>query len=151
MQTAAYVGFRARGVAGAAVSLLGLVFRLFLLMVALSAIYTRTNSLPAIAVRLSRTSGRCCGDRRDRDGLLRQNLLEDMAGDRRCEHRRWFVWLGINPIFVILLAAVLGIVLLERQSDLHLGSEQRKLHSCYNLRRDICGHRGSGFGVVADY
>jgi chromate transporter len=51
MQTAAYVGFRARGVAGAAVSFIGFSLPAFLLMIGLSAFYARSYTLtPVVAV-----------------------------------------------------------------------------------------------------
>ena len=46
MQTAAYVGFRARGVAGAAASFIGFGLPAFLLMIGLSAFYARSHTLP---------------------------------------------------------------------------------------------------------
>jgi chromate transporter len=48
MQTAAYVGLRLRGVAGAAVSYVGFGLPAFGLMWGLSAAYSRTHSLPAV-------------------------------------------------------------------------------------------------------
>jgi chromate transporter len=51
MQTAAYVGFRARGVVGAAASFTGFGLPAFLLMVGLSAFYARSYSLsPVVSV-----------------------------------------------------------------------------------------------------
>jgi chromate transport protein ChrA len=47
MQTAAYVGLRARGVAGAAASFIGFALPAFIVMVALSALYDRTHALSA--------------------------------------------------------------------------------------------------------
>ena len=46
MQTAAYVGFRAGGVAGAAASFIGFGLPAFLLMVGLSAFYVCSQTLP---------------------------------------------------------------------------------------------------------
>jgi chromate transporter len=48
MQTAAYIGFRARGVAGAAASFIGFGLPAFLLMVALSAFYVGSRGLPPV-------------------------------------------------------------------------------------------------------
>jgi len=48
MQVAAYVGFRARGVAGAAVSFIGFGLPAFILMVGLSAFYARSYALPPV-------------------------------------------------------------------------------------------------------
>ena len=51
MQVAAYVGFRTRGVAGAAATYIGFGLPAFLIMISLSALYVRTHNLP-IAVSL---------------------------------------------------------------------------------------------------
>jgi chromate transporter len=48
MQTSAYVGLRARGVAGALASFAGFGLPAFIIMMALSALYVRTYSLPAV-------------------------------------------------------------------------------------------------------
>jgi chromate transporter len=48
MQMSAYVGLRVRGVAGAVVSFLGFGLPAFLLMLALSALYARTQTLPTV-------------------------------------------------------------------------------------------------------
>ena len=48
MQTAAYVGLRVRGIAGAAASFVGFGLPAFTLMPVLSALYARTQDLPAI-------------------------------------------------------------------------------------------------------
>ena len=48
MQTAAYVGLRVRGVAGAAVSFVGFGLPAFALMTVLSTLYARTQDLPAV-------------------------------------------------------------------------------------------------------
>lgn len=53
MQTAAYVGLRVRGVAGAAASFVGFGLPAFGLMLALSALYTRTHDVPAIVSAFS--------------------------------------------------------------------------------------------------
>ena len=53
MQTAAYVGLRVRGVAGAAVSFVGFGLPAFALMMVLSALYARTQDLPAVVSAFS--------------------------------------------------------------------------------------------------
>jgi len=53
MQTAAYVGLRVRGVAGAAASFVGFGLPAFGLMLALSALYTRTHDMPVIVSAFS--------------------------------------------------------------------------------------------------
>ena len=53
MQTAAYVGLRVRGVAGAAASFVGFGLPAFALMLLLSALYARTHNVPAIVSAFS--------------------------------------------------------------------------------------------------
>ena len=48
MQMSAYVGLRAKGVAGAAVSFIGFGLPAFLFIMILSALYARTHTLPAV-------------------------------------------------------------------------------------------------------
>ncbi len=111
MQTAAYVGLRVRGVAGAALSFIGFGFPAFCLMIVLSAIYLQTRNLAAI---LSMFNG------------LRVIIVALVAnavfsfGKSNLKDWRGFVIaaligiafaLGVNSILVILLAALLGILL----------------------------------------
>jgi chromate transporter len=114
MQMTAYVGFRLRGVAGAAVSFIGFGLPAFLLMLALSALYVRMSGLPtvvaafhglqaiiiAIVANATRSLGRA-SLHTWRDGLIA------LAG------AGLFGW-GLHPILVILVAAVCGRVLLRR-------------------------------------
>lgn len=53
MQTAAYVGLRARGAAGAGASFVGFALPAFLLMTALSALYRHTHDLPSVTATFS--------------------------------------------------------------------------------------------------
>jgi chromate transporter len=48
MQTSAYVGLKVRGVAGALVSFVGFGLPAFIIMMALSALYIRTFSIPTV-------------------------------------------------------------------------------------------------------
>jgi chromate transport protein ChrA len=48
MQTAAYVGLRVRGVAGAAASFVGFGLPAFVLLLVLSALYERTHEIPIV-------------------------------------------------------------------------------------------------------
>jgi chromate transporter len=116
MQTAAYVGFRARGVAGAAASFLGFGLPAFLLMVALSALYARSQTVPSVvsifsglqaiivaivanaALSFGKTSSKGF-----RDVVIAASAVA-MFGSR---------W---NPILVILLAALLGLLLYKNDA-----------------------------------
>jgi chromate transporter len=108
MQTAAYVGLRARGVAGAAASFVGFGLPAFGLMLVLSAMYARTHDVPVI---VSAFSG------------LRAIIVALVANAAVCfgktSLKRWphalmaalaatlFVWQA-SPFLVIVLAGLLA-------------------------------------------
>jgi len=115
MQTAAYVGLRVRGVAGAAASFVGFGLPAFGLMLALSAVYARIHNLPAVVSAF---------------GGLQAIVVAIVAnaavsfGRTTVKHRRHalitalavalFGW-GITPFLVVVLAALLGFWLLSDQ------------------------------------
>ncbi len=116
MQTSAYVGLRARGVAGALASFAGFGLPAFIIMMALSALYVRTYSLPAVVSAFN--------------GL--QTIIVAIVANATVSFgmtymKKWreiiiaivaaiMFGMGVNPIVVILLAALLGIVLYNRQT-----------------------------------
>ena len=122
MQVSAYVGFRARGVAGAAVSFIGFGLPAFLLMVGLSNFYIRSQTLPPIvsvfaglqtivvaivgnaAVSFGKTSLKAF-----RDVMITVIAAAMFA-------------LGVSPILVIILAAALGLISYKKESLPSVGS-----------------------------
>jgi chromate transporter len=116
MQVAAYVGFRAKGATGAAVSFIGFGLPAFLLMVGLSSFYMRSRTMPPIvsvfaglqtivvaivanaAVSFGKTSLKAF-----RDVMITVIAAAMFA-------------LRVSPILVIALAAALGVVLHDKQS-----------------------------------
>ena len=117
MQTAAYVGFRARGVAGAAASFIGFGLPAFLLMIGLSAFYARSHTLPpvvsvfnglqtivvAIVANATLSFGKTLKGFKD---VIVAVIAASMFA------------LGLSPILVILLAALLGFILHPKNSSL---------------------------------
>jgi chromate transporter len=115
MQAAAYVGLRARGVRGAATSFIGFGLPAFGLMLVLSALYSQAHTLPVVvtafrglqvivvaivanaAVSFGRTS------LKTRHSILIALVAAALFG------------LSLNPIFVIAIAALLGLVFQDRQ------------------------------------
>jgi chromate transporter len=113
MQTAAYVGLRARGLLGAAASFVGFGFPAFLIMMALSSLYVRGHELPiavsafaglsALVVAIVANATVSFGART----LLKwQGLLIALAA-------AGLFGLGTSPLAIILLAALLGLLLLK--------------------------------------
>jgi chromate transporter len=127
MQVSAYLGFRARGVAGAAVSFIGFGLPAFLLMVGLSAFYVRSHTLPPVAavfhglqtivvaivanatVSFGKTSLKSV-----RDGIIAV-VAAAMFG------------LKVSPILIILMTALLGFMVYKRDSvpSLSISSAQQ--------------------------
>ena len=116
MQTAAYVGFRARAVAGAAASFIGFGLPAFLLMVGLSAFYARShklapfisvfNGLRSIVVAIVANATVSFG-KTSLKGLRDVVIAAIAAG---------MFATGISPIVVIVLAALLGLTLYKTTS-----------------------------------
>lgn len=110
MQVAAYVGLRTRGVAGAAATYIGFGLPAFLIMITLSALYVRTHNLPvavslfsglqAIIVAIIANAAVSFG--RNYLKLRRDMAIAALAA---C----MFI-LGMSPILVILLSALIGLV-----------------------------------------
>jgi chromate transporter len=116
MQTAAYVGFRARGVCGAAASLIGFGLPAFLLMVGLSAFYAQShnfapvvsvfNGLQTVVVAIV-ANATVSFSKTSLKGFRDVVLAAIAAG---------MVALQWSPILVILLAALLGLLLYKSDS-----------------------------------
>jgi len=121
MQVSAYVGFKVRGVTGAAVSFIGFGLPAFLLMVGLSAFYVRSQKLPSVVsvfnglqtivvaivanatLSFGRTSLRSL-----RDGMIAVIAAVMFA-------------LKVSPILVILSAALSGLLFMGKNSTPELG------------------------------
>jgi chromate transporter len=126
MQTSAYVGFRARGVGGAAVSFIGFGLPAFLLMVGLSAFYVRSHSMPpviavfnglqTIVVAIVASAALSFGKasvKSWRDGMIAMIAAGMFVAK-------------VSPILAILLAALLGLALLKKNSPPELRSGLEK-------------------------
>jgi chromate transporter len=115
MQTAAYVGYRVGGVAGAAASFIGFGLPAFVLMVVLAAIYLQTRNLPqalsafnglrVVIVALVGNAAYSFG-RTNLKGW-RGGLIAIVIGGAFA--------LEINSLLVIVLAAILGLLLYRSQ------------------------------------
>ena len=113
MQTAAYVGLKTRGVRGAVVSFVGFGFPAFVLMMVFGALYAATHNLPgvvsafsglqavivAIVANAALTFGRTT--LKERNAFIIAGIAAALFGIR------------VNPVFVILVAALCGLALLR--------------------------------------
>ncbi len=133
MQMSAYVGLRAKGVAGAAASFIGFGLPAFLFMMILSALYARTHTLPsvvsifnglqAIVVALVANATLSFGRTSIKSWKNVINVLI-AAG---------LFGLKINPILVIIIAAFSGVILYHKQPFLPAVSPTNKAHAPKSL------------------
>lgn len=134
MQVSAYVGLRARGVAGAAASFIGFGLPAFFFMMILSALYVLTYSLPPVVSAFGGLQA-----------IIVAIIANATVSFGRTSLKKWqdvaivivaagMFWWGVNPILVILLAALLGLVLYSKQ-PLHITTihPARKSHSIRSL------------------
>jgi len=147
MQMSAYVGFRARGVAGAAASFIGFGLPAFLFMMILSALYARTHALPSIVSVFN--------------GL--QAIVVALVGNAtlsfgRTSIKNWrnvinavvaagLFGLKINPILVIVTAAFLGTILYHKQPVPPAIGPAKKGHAPRSLFLFLSA-TGIGFGLL---
>ena len=121
MQVSAYVGFRARGLAGAAVSFIGFGLPAFLLMVGLSAFYVRSHTLPPVAavfqglqtIVIAIVANATISFGKTSLKGLRDGIIAIVAAG--------MFGLMVSPILVIILAALLGLVISKKHSPPILG------------------------------
>ena len=127
MQAAAYVGLMARGVSGAAVSFIGFGLPAFLFMMLLSVFYIQAHNLPVVISAFN--------------GL--QTIIVSIVANAalsfgRISIKNWqgaaiaiaagiLFGFGINPLLVILLAAVAGILLYLKQPSPIVISPDRRI------------------------
>ncbi len=111
MQTAAYVGFRARGVAGAAVSFIGFGLPAFFLMVGLTAIYVRSASLPPVAAVFHGLQAIVVAIVANATVSFGKTSLKGLRDVVIAAIAAALLATGISPIVVIVLAALLGLTL----------------------------------------
>jgi chromate transporter len=130
MQTAAYVGLRTRGVVGAGASFVGFGLPAFLLMMMLSALYAGAHTLPAVVSAFNGLQA-----------IIVAIVANATVSFGRISLKNWkhfiiagvataMFGLGVNPILVILFAALLGLALMEsKQSALRPTTDSRVSHS----------------------
>jgi len=122
MQVSAYVGFKVRGVAGAAASFIGFGLPAFLLMVGLSAFYVRSQKLPSVVsvfnglqtIVVAIVANATLSFGRTSLKSLRDGMIAVIAAVMFA--------LKVSPILVILSAALSGLLLMGKNSAPDLGA-----------------------------
>lgn len=113
MQTAAFVGLRARGAVGAGASFVGFGLPAFLLITALSALYAHTRDLPVVISTFSGLQAITVAIVANATVFFGRTTLRTWASRIIMTGAAVLFWFGLNPIIVILLAALAGLVLVR--------------------------------------
>jgi chromate transporter len=127
MQMAAYIGLRIRGLCGALVSYIGFGLPAFLLMLALSFAYSRTHELPAVVSAFSGLQA-----------VIVAVVANATVSFGKTSLKNWkSVLIGLvaaglfgllaNPVLIIILAALLGMLLNGRVTTLRSASHAAKM------------------------
>lgn len=148
MQTAAYVGFRARGISGAAASFIGFGLPAFLLMVGLSTFYGRSHALPAVMAAFNGLQAIVVAIVANATVMFGKTFLKDLQAVGIALIAAVLFAFGVSPILVIVLAAMLGIVLSNRSPPpIFVPQSQSESHSTKSLML-IASIAALGFGAL---
>jgi chromate transporter len=115
MQTAAYVGLKTRGVIGAAACFIGFGLPAFLLMMALAALYATTHNLPVVVSAFSGLQAVIVAIIANAALAFGKTTLKGWKTLAIAGVAAALFGLGVNPVFVILLAGAGGFALLLPQ------------------------------------
>lgn len=115
MQTAAYVGLKAQGVIGAAASYVGFGLPAFLLMMVLASLYANNHNLPVVLSAFSGLQAIIIAVIANATLTFGRNTLKDWRAFVIAGVAAALFGLSVNPILVIILAALLGLVFIKRR------------------------------------
>jgi chromate transporter len=113
MQSAAYVGLRARGIAGALSAFVGFGLPALILMLVLSSLYARYHALPGISSLFNGLQVTVVAIVANATYSFGKSTLKNSRGIFLAITASVLLWIGGNPFIVILGAAFAGIVFLS--------------------------------------
>ena len=133
MQMSAYVGLRAKGVAGAAASFIGFGFPAFLFMVILSALYARTHTLPAVVSAFNGLQAIVVALVANATLSFGRTSIKNWKNVVNALIAAGLFGLKVSPILVIIVAAFLGVVLYAKQPHPSVVNPKDKAHAPKSL------------------
>src|SRR3990172_1470502 len=113
MQTAAYVGLKTQGVIGASASFIGFGLPAFLLMMTFAALYTNNHNLPIVISAFSGLQAIIVAIIANATLSFGKNTLKDWKAFVIAGIAAALFGLNVNPILVIILTAMMGLVLIK--------------------------------------
>ncbi len=114
MQMAAYVGLKVRGVPGAICTYVGFGLPAFLLMLALSAVYSRSHGLPTVLAVFSGLQAIIVAVTANATISFGRTTLKSVSTILIALVATGLFLLKLNPVFIILVAGLLGILFNHR-------------------------------------
>lgn len=113
MQTAAYVGLKAHGVIGASASFVGFGLPAFLLMITFAALYTNSQNIPVVISTFNGLQAIIVAIIANATLSFGKSTLKDWKAIVIAGTAAGLYSLDVNPIFVIILAAAIGLILIK--------------------------------------
>lgn len=147
MQMSAYIGFRARGVAGAGASFIGFGLPAFIFMMVLSSLYARTHTLPAVVSAFNGLQAIVVAVVANATLSFGRTSIKNWRNVINALIAAGLFGLKVNPILVIIIAAFLGMILYNKQPFVPAGSLLNKSHAPKSLFM-ILSATVIGFGVL---
>lgn len=123
MQMAAYIGLKVRGVPGAMVSYIGMIFPAFGLMLVLSHVYGLTHELPAVLSVFSGLQAVIVAVVANATISFGKTTLKGWKSPFIALVAAGFFRLMVNPVLIIIVAALLGMLLHSREPSASKGSQ----------------------------
>ena len=146
MQMSAYVGLRAKGVAGAAASFIGFGLPAFLFMMILSALYACTHSLPAVVSIFNGLQAIIVAVVANATLSFGKTSIKNWKNVVNAIIAALLFGLKVNPILVIVIAAILGVVLYTKPPHPPVVNPKDKAHAPKSLFLLLLA-TGVGFGL----
>jgi chromate transporter len=148
MQMSAYVGFRARGVAGAGASFIGFGLPAFLFMLVLSALYVRTYTLPAVVSGFNGLQAIVVALVANATLSFGRTSIKNWRNVVNALIAAGLFGLKVSPILVIIIAAFLGMILYNKQPVFSTAIPVKKAREVPKSLILLLSATGIGFGLL---
>ena len=128
MQTAAYVGFRLKGIPGALAAFIGFGLPAFLLMLFLSSLYVKYHSVPHIASLFSGLQVVVVAIVLNAAYTFGRSTLKNFRDEVTALAAAVLYGAGLSPVIVILAAAIAGIIFYRNNAILAASVKENSRH-----------------------
>ena len=127
MQMAAYIGLKVRGIRGAMASYIGFILPAFFLMLSLSIAFVRTHELPAVVSIFSGLQAVIVAVAANATVCFSRTSLKDWKSALIALVAAGLFGLMANPVLIIILAALLGMLLNGGKPHARIASQSTKM------------------------